>query len=308
MVIHDRSYSRWQGERDRPVRGIWVILDRGVTTGLAQIFKRKFFGQLLSFAAFGPMLFALGALYVAFYLQANTQLYGDAGRELAESGLLELVTPTPDTVWGFFTQVQIWVCLVLCVLVGTGLVAEDRRTNALELYLSRPLNVMQYVLGKLAIMAFFLALVTVLPVGILLLVQSFLSGMASAAVIGLADLGWRALLAGGLQVGMLSLLVVAASALCSRARNASIVWIAFLMVFEVLLPGMLHEEFLSSSLNLVSPYWNLGRCMAFILDNEIELQRHPDVPVAWSALVLACWGLLCLVLTLRKVRPVEVVA
>ena len=25
MVIHDRSYARWDGERDKPVRGVWVI-------------------------------------------------------------------------------------------------------------------------------------------------------------------------------------------------------------------------------------------------------------------------------------------
>ncbi len=308
MVIHDRSYARWEGERDKPVRGVWVILDRGVTTGLAQIFKRKFFGQMLSFAAFGPMLFALGALYIAFYLQANTEQYGDMGRELAESGLLELVTPTPDTIWGFFTAVQMWVCLVLCVLVGTGLVAEDRRTNALELYLSRPLTVAQYVLGKLSIMALFLALVTVLPVGIILLVQAFLTGMQADSVAHLADLGWRALLAGGVQIGVLSLLVVTASALCSRARNAAIVWIAFVVVFEILLPVMLREEFLSSSVNLVSLYWNVSRCMAFILGNEAELARYPDLPVSWSAMVLAGWGLLCMLLTLRRVRPVEIVA
>jgi hypothetical protein len=48
--------------------------------------------------------------------------------------------------------------------------------------------------------------------------------------------------------------------------------------------------------------------MAFILGNEAEVARYPDLPVSWSALVLAGWSLLCLLLTLRKVRPVEIVA
>ena len=307
MVIHDRSYARWDGERDRPVRGAWVILDRGVTTGLSQIFKRKFFGQILSFAAFGPFLFALGMLYLAFFFQANPE-YAEFAQGLGESGLIEIVTPNADNIWGYFLVVQLWVCLVLCVLVGSSLVAEDRRINALELYLSRPVTVLQYILGKLSVMATFLALVTVLPVGLILLVQAFLTGFEPEEFARLVDLAWRSILAGGLFVGMLSLLVVTASALASRARNAAILWIGFLVILEGLVTNQLRDEFLTPAVNLTSIHFNLGRCMASILGNETELALYPDLPVSWSGAVLAGWGLLCTVLLLRKVRPVEVVA
>jgi len=308
MVIHDRSYARWDGDRTGPVRGAWVILDRGVMTGVAQIFKRKILGQILSFAAFGPFLFALGTMYLAFYFQANLDQFGDQARDLTRTGLLSQVTPTPDTVWGYYLQIQVWVILILTVMVGAGLVAEDRRTNALELYLSRPISVGQYVLGKLLVLSFFLSMITILPACLLILVQAILSGFEANQLAALADLAWRAVLAGGLFVGFLSLLVLTASSLSSRARNAAILWIGFLVVLEGLIAPLLREQFLSENVLLVSLHFNLGRCMAWILGNESELSAFPDLSVTSSAVVLAGWGLLCVLLIRRRVRPVEVVA
>jgi len=308
MVIHDRSYPRWDGDRDKPVRGIWVILDRGVITGLGQIFKRKLVGQLLSFGAFGPFLFALGAMYLAFFFQANADQYGDMAAGMQDSGLVQMITPYPDTVWGYYMQIQIWVCLLVSIFVGSALIAEDRRTNALEMYLSRPLTVLQYMLGKLSIIGFFLAIITVVPVCILILVQSFLSGLEPTEVARLVDLMWRSVLAGGLFVGMLGLLVLTASALSNRARNAAILWIGFLFILEGLVHNLLVEQFLTSNVHLVSVQFNLGRCMAWILGNEAELIRYPDLPVMNSAIVLGGWAVLCTTLILRKVRPVEIVA
>ena len=308
MVIHDRSYARWDGERDKPVQGVWVILDRGVVTGLAQIFKRKLFGQILSFGAFGPFLFALGAMYLAFFVQANADQYADWAEGIRESGVVDLITPNPDTIWGYFLEIQIWVCLLVSVLVGSALISEDRRTNALEMYLSRPLSVLQYTLGKLSIIGFFLSIITIVPVCILILVQAFLSGLEAGEVARLLDLLWRTLLAGGLFVATIGMLVLTASALSSRARNAAILWIGFLVILEGLVTNQLKDQFLSSSMNLVSLHYNLGRCMAWILGNQAELIAEPDLPVMHSALVLAGWGLLCTTLVLRKVRPVEIVA
>ena len=87
-------------------------------------------------------------MYLAFYFQANMDQFGDAAEEMARDGIISMITPTPDTVWGFYLQVQIWVVMIVTVIVGSGLVAEDRRTNALEMYLRRPLSGAQYVLAK----------------------------------------------------------------------------------------------------------------------------------------------------------------
>ncbi len=308
MVIHDRSYARWDGERDKPVRAAWIIMDRGVTAGMAQIFKRKLFGQLISFWAFGPFLFALGLLYASFYLRSNMDSYGEMVRGLEESDLLDLVTPRPDTVFMYFMQVQIWVCMLLSVIVGAGLIAEDRRINALEMYLSRPVSVLQYVLGKVSIIGFFLALITVVPVCLLIILQAFLTGFESVELARLADLLWRSVAAGAVYVTVFSVLIVAASSLSKRARNASILWIGFIVLMEGMITENLRDNFASPSVNLASLAFNLERCMAWILGDVATLSEHPDLPVMHSAMVLGGLCALCFAVVLRKVRPVEIVA
>ena len=39
MVIHDRSYSRWDGDRTRPVKAVPVILESGIKRGVATLFR-----------------------------------------------------------------------------------------------------------------------------------------------------------------------------------------------------------------------------------------------------------------------------
>ena len=62
----------------------------------------------------------------------------------------------------FLEQQDIFVFFVT-VYVGAGLIANDRRANALQIYLSKPLTRAEYIFGKLAILMTFLLLVTWVP-------------------------------------------------------------------------------------------------------------------------------------------------
>ena len=62
------------------------------------------------------------------------------------------------------------------IWVGAGLIANDRRANALQLYLSKPLSAAEYVAGKMAILFVFLIFVTWAPAMGLLLVQAIFAG------------------------------------------------------------------------------------------------------------------------------------
>lgn len=303
MVVHDRSYARWDGDRERRVPAAWVIFERGVTAAVTSLFKRKLFAQMLTLVGFAPFLFAVGLMYVRFYFASNPD-FAQFAENIEE--LSEIFTPTPDTVWGFLFLGQRWVCLALCVVVGAGLIAEDRRSNALELYLSRPLTVRQYVLGKFAVMAFFLSLLSVVQVVLGIGVQMLLTGADMDKQLANLDLMWRGAAAAGMGVALLSLLVLAASSLAQRARNAAILWIGFLIVIDGLLAGMLTEVFRAPNMHLVSISFNVSQLMAWILQNPAEL--NPDVPVGLSAMVLGGWALLSLGVILRRVRPVEIVA
>ena len=75
----------------------------------------------------------------------------------------------------FLEQQDIFVFFVT-VYVGAGLIANDRRANALQIYLSKPLTRAEYIFGKLAILMTFLLLVTWVPAIVLLIVQIAFAG------------------------------------------------------------------------------------------------------------------------------------
>src|SRR2546430_4359086 len=153
MPIHAKGYRRYGG--DKAPRGqAWMVITRA---GLRAMFsKRAFLGLLL-------------LSWFPFFVRA-VQIY--AAANLPQAAFL---APTPETFRQFLDQQQIFVFFVT-VYVGAGLIANDRRANALQIYLSKPLTRGEYVFGKLAILMAFLALVTWIPAITLLLVQVAFAG------------------------------------------------------------------------------------------------------------------------------------
>ncbi len=86
-----------------------------------------------------------------------------------------LLGPKPETFRDFLEQQNFFVFLI-AVYVGSGLIAQDRKANALQIYLSKPLTRLDYIAGKMTILATFLLFVTWLPAMLLLLGQILLSG------------------------------------------------------------------------------------------------------------------------------------
>jgi ABC-type transport system involved in multi-copper enzyme maturation permease subunit len=87
----------------------------------------------------------------------------------------QMLRPSADTFRQFLDQQATFVFFVT-VYVGAGLIANDRRANALQIYLSKPLTRAEYVFGKLAILVTFLLLITWLPAIVLLIVQMSFAG------------------------------------------------------------------------------------------------------------------------------------
>ena len=67
------------------------------------------------------------------------------------------VLPVDAKMFMQFVEQQGVFVFFVTVFVGAGLIANDRRANALQVYLSKPLLRMEYIGGKLAILATFLA-------------------------------------------------------------------------------------------------------------------------------------------------------
>ena len=84
---------------------------------------------------------------------------------MSQIGMLAV---TPQMFRDFLNQQEPLVFFIT-VYVGSGLIADDIRANALQLYLSRPITRTQYIAGKAAILMAALAAVTSLPAMLLLL-------------------------------------------------------------------------------------------------------------------------------------------
>src|SRR5688572_13142675 len=109
MPIHDQSYRRIERARDSDRRPWAVIMRAGVRGLLA---KRTFLALVL-------------AAWVPFLVRA-AQLYAAANVPQAA-----FLAPTAETFRQFLRQQDIFVYLVT-VYVGAGLIANDRRSNALQ--------------------------------------------------------------------------------------------------------------------------------------------------------------------------------
>jgi len=307
MVIHDRSYARWKGDRDGHVPGIPVILQAGLRRGVTTLFRRKIPAVLLILAAFGPFVFAFGFLLVRFYILTNVANFPQAAEAMQGDEVQQMTTVSGENVWAYLFLAQWPFVLLACVLLGSGLIAEDKRANALELYLSRPVTVRQYLLGKLATIATFIAAVTLVPTLILILEQIGLSWGDFGEMGRLVVMLLRAIAACAIWIAVPSLLIVAASSLTEKARNAAILFMAVVVMLEFVASNILIEIFRNDSYHLLQIGWNIRQLGAWILGNTSE-DILTTVPLWQSAAVLALWCAACVRIMTARVKPVEVVA
>src|SRR5207249_10438089 len=95
----------------------------------------------------------------------------------AATNLPQAAFLAPDTrMFRQFLEQQEVFLFFITVYAGAGLIATDRRANALQIYLSKPLTRVEYIFGKLAILMTFLLLVTWLPAIVLVIVQMAFAG------------------------------------------------------------------------------------------------------------------------------------
>lgn len=279
MPIHDQSYRRYAGPRNEP-GSAWVVI---AAAGIRSLLARKLFLAVL-LAAWGQFFVRA----VIFYLSANFPS-------------LNVLAPSVETFRQFFEMQEIFV-LFVTVYVGSGLIANDRRSNALQIYLSKPLGRAEYVAGKLGVLGFFLLLVTWAPALALLLLEAMFS--ASLAFLGehlflLPAITLYALV----EVSLASFTMLALSSLSTSARYTAMLY-AGALFFSAAVFEILRGATSSSATAWLSVRANVDQ----IGDVIFRLGPRFESPWLLSVLVvLALTGLSVFVLE-RRVRGVEVVA
>jgi ABC-2 type transport system permease protein len=285
MPIHDQGYRRYGGGR-APRGQAWSVITRaGVRAMLA---KRVFLGLLL--IAWGPFLVRAIMTYAAYGAASIPQASYFRPTAATFRGLLG-----PDGFGGVLI-------FIITVYVGSGLIANDRRANALQIYLSKPLSRSEYIFGKLAILMTFLLFVTWVPAMVLLVLQIAFAGnftFLKANLFLFPAITTYALI----EATLLSFAMLALSSLSKSARYVAVLYSAVIF-FTSAVYGVLYAVTRSSSMSWISLSADLEQVGNIIF----RMPAKYDTPWPVSLLVIVGTIGVCALILERRVRGVEVVA
>ena len=278
MPIHDQSYRHYAGGKAAPGRA-WTVI---AWAGMRTFFKKRAF--------MGLMLFALSPFIVRAVQMWISSNYPQAS----------MLAPTPETFRQFLEQQDFFV-FIITVYVGAGLIANDRRANALQIYLSKPLMRSEYIAGKLAVLFGFLLLVTFVPAMLLLMLKVTFDGnftFLRSNVFLLPAITISSLV----QVSLAAFTMLALSSLSKSARYVGILYVG-ITFFTAAIYGALYAITGSSRVSWISITANVSQVV------DVIFRLKPRYATPWEVSLLVIIGLIVLSISIleRRVRGVEVV-
>jgi ABC-type transport system involved in multi-copper enzyme maturation permease subunit len=278
MPIHDQGYQRYRGSR-ASLGHAWRVMTRAGVMSI--VTKRVFIGMMLW--AWAPFVVRAVQIYVsATFTQAS------------------FLAPKGETFREFLDQQGLFVFFVT-IYVGAGLIANDRRANALQLYLSKPMTSAEYIAGKLAILFLFLISVTFLPAMMLLVTQAIFAGDLTFIRNNIYLVPAITLYSVTLVL-LASTTMLALSAMSKSSRFAAVMY-AGLFFFTLALFNSLRGITGTSSFAWLAPTAALQQLGDVIFRLPPRYQLSPAL-AALSVIVLIAGSI---VIMLRRVRGVEIV-
>jgi ABC-type transport system involved in multi-copper enzyme maturation permease subunit len=280
MPIYDQGYRRYEARS--PLRQIrfWPI----TREALRMILMKRAFLLLLA-VSFLPFVVRVIQIYIV-------TRFPEAGR----------VLPIDGRLFGDFLNDQIGFTILLSIFGASGLVANDLRTGAILVYLSRPLTQRDYIAGKLLVPLSLNLAVTLVP-GLVL----YLTGLSLAPEQYLKwSLWWiaPAIVAHAVAVSVVvSLVILAISSLSRSARVAGLGFLGLIIGLEMI-RLVLQNAFNRKEAVLLSLQADL-RALGVALFGVVS--RQLDIFWGWPLLVLAVVSLGCLAILRSRVRAVEIV-
>ncbi len=278
MPIHDQSYRRYGGQRGDP-RRVWMVIARA---GIVSVVRKRAFLGLLFLAWLPFIVRVVQAYFSTTFAQ------------------VEALAINADTYRTFLDQQGTFVFFVT-VWIGSGLIANDRRANALQIYLSRPLTRAEYVLGKAAILFVFLVMVTWLPAILLLLLQGAFAG-SFTFLRSNVHLIPAITLFSLVEILVATLSMLALSSMSASSRFVAVMY-AGIVLFTDAMFAAVRGILGSTGLSWISVPASLEQ----VGDAIFRTRLRYDTPVAVSLVVLAAVVAVSISVLDRKVRGVEVV-
>jgi ABC-type transport system involved in multi-copper enzyme maturation permease subunit len=259
--------------------------------GIKLIFQKKFFKIFIFFSLFPAILFLAG-IYVSERLE-DFQFMIQKGASFLKIN--------PQYFHSYFTNNFLFFSIVvLLVFCASGLMADDIKYRAMQLYFSRPLKRKDYFIGKIAITTFFLFILTLIPGLILFIMKLVFSGsfqfIRKFPWLILSIIGYSFVVT--LFFSLYALLLSSVS----KDRRYAAVLIFGIYYFSDILSGILFGIFRERDLFLFSLKVNLSQIGAMMFGQSPKLDAH----WIFSFFILGSICVIAAVILSKKIRGIEV--
>jgi ABC-2 type transport system permease protein len=288
MAVYKRTYKAYHGALT-PAWSRFTVLSR---YGFSTLFQSRPF-TAYTVLCFLPFLIGLAFIYVVNNASVQALLNVQFGR-----------TPLINNNWFLaFLTFEAFMSFVLTAWGAPGTISKDFANHGVQLYLSRPLSRVEYLIGKVSVIAALLSCTTWIPALILFLVQAELHGH-----------GW-----GWDNLWMAGSIFVAATlwiALVSLLSMALAVWVRWRIAATALMLGIFFvlPGFGVAMNAVLRTNWglllNLSYVFSAVWAHLFRIQGHGRfdlVPLwsAWASILTFCVISLWLLHRRLKAREVE---
>ncbi|MFH1740232.1 MAG: ABC transporter permease subunit [bacterium] len=307
MPIYDQSYKRWSGQL-YPRGTRWLVVAQD---SIRRSLKGKGTRIIIGIGLI-PFLIWVARLYISVNFEAITEQYPF----LRYGGPIhDAFAEINSTFYYEFCRIELGLIFFVIFLSGCSLIADDRRTNALSLYLSKPLTRTDYLVGKGAGVAVPVACLTLFP-GILLYVLHAMFRNDLTLLYRDARILLAIVLYSLLVMISGSIVILAISSMTKQGRYAAFGFIA-LIIGGTILTNILQEALRRTALDstLGSPKTKMialfedWHRMAIALFDTKPRGRYPfegfDWP--WALLGIVMFVAVSIWILHRRVRGMDIV-
>ena len=169
MSIFERKYRKYSGE----LKGRWFRIWSIATSSFRVQFSGRKIIFLLIFCNIVIMAFTLMLFFIAIFIP------GDITQILF--GLFNSLDVAMYTIVNFaFNPGLIFLPIVFIATINAGTIANDKKNNSLALYMAKPIDRIDYILGKALSIYMVSAFVTTIPWFIFLITFTLLRGFSSS--------------------------------------------------------------------------------------------------------------------------------
>lgn len=199
-----------------------------------------------------------------------------------------------------FIRIQAPLVLITCLYAGSGMICNDFKNNLMEVYFSKPLTWLDYVLGKLGALIVLGLSITALPGVVLVVLHNLL--LPGIATIQLSYWWPVSIVAFSLVVVVPCALGVLASSALFRGQNYAAIAVFMVLIANSGLGALLTQLVRSGKYLILSMPVAVNRIGEQCFGNP---RPALQLSFLWSAILLSSVSLLCAWIVFRKVRRAE---